>query len=118
MDLVIKKLGKLFVLKIIGEFYLKNILEIDKTWNDLINEMPGIVAFDCSKMTFIDSSAIGTLVKFVNDSKKRNIEVVFVSLNSSVRKIFDATRLDKMLNVISGDEFESEYLQKYQKTDS
>ena len=64
-----------------------------------------VIGFDCEKLEFIDSSAIGTLVKFFNSSVKKNIDMYVFGLNSDLQKIFDTTKIDRVMSVVSKDEF-------------
>ena len=108
-----QKKGKLMVVKIDGNFYLGNIYEIDEMWNGLLGEEPEVIAFDCSKLKFVDSSAIGTLVKFLNYTEKHNIRLIFFDLNEAIKKIFDTAKLSNIFEIMSKVEFDTSVLDKF-----
>ncbi len=110
MDISVEEHGKTIIVRISGEFYLGNIKEVEKMWDEQVQTGPRVIAFDCSELSFIDSSAIGTLVKFLNNSDKFDIKLIFFDLNNSIEKIFSTAKLNKIFTITSGQEFREDYL--------
>ncbi|OHD65547.1 MAG: hypothetical protein A2176_03065 [Spirochaetes bacterium RBG_13_51_14] len=104
--------GKLKIVKIRGEFFLGYVRQVEETWNTLVATIPDVIAIDCREMTFIDSSAIGTFVKFLHNSKTHNIKLIFFDLNDSIDRIFNKAKLNKIFLIHTRKEFEQLYLQK------
>ena len=87
-----------------------NIVEIEEAWDKILTNDASIIGFDCAKLEFIDSSAIGTLVKFFNSSVKNNIEMYIFGLRTELEKIFETTKINRMMSVVSKQEFDERFL--------
>ena len=106
----IKRNGKVVVVSLPKYFYIGNIAEIEGAWEKIVNNEATIIGFDCNKLEFIDFSAIGTLVKFFNSSVKNNIEMYVFGLKSELVKIFETTKINRVMSVIAKSEFEERFL--------
>ncbi len=109
MKIEIIKKKDIVVIKIPKYFFIGNIVEVEEIWNQILTEAPKTVGFDFQQVEFIDSSAIGTLVKFYNISVKNNFEMHIFSLGNDIRKIFETTKIDRVMSVLGKEEFESLY---------
>jgi len=56
--------------------------------------------FDLSKTSYLDSSAIGTLIQIVGWLRKRGGEFVAANLKESVKRIFQISRLENHLRIV------------------
>ncbi len=102
--------GSLKVIRIKGEFFLGYVRQVEEVWSRVAESSPDIIAIDCREMTFVDSSAIGTFVKFLNNSISRDIKLLFFDMNESIDRIFTKAKLNKIFSIISREEFERIYL--------
>ena len=110
MQVNVEKQGDLVIMHLKGKLFLESLGNIVNEWEKIIAAGPGIIAVDCANLNSIDSSAIGTLVKFFNEAMGKNIELVFYDLNPSIRKLFRTIHLEKFIPVITAKKFETEYL--------
>ncbi len=78
--------------------------------NEQINKEPEVIALDCGKIVFVDSTAIGVLVKVLKNAVKKDIELVFYDLNEPLRRLFDKTALNTFFKVTTKTRFEMDYL--------
>lgn len=99
-------------MRIMGEFYIESIQKVEKIWDDEVAKAPDIIAIDCADLMFIDSSAIGTLVKFLNSAMSKKIRLVFFDLSPSIQQVFKTARLNNFFSITTRDKFEREYLLK------
>ena len=106
----IKRKGSVIIVSLPKYFYIGNIAEIEGVWEKILNNEASVIGFDCDKLEFIDSSAIGTLVKFFNSSVKNNIEMYVFGLRSELQTIFDTTKINRVMSVISKEEFDERFL--------
>lgn len=102
--------GKITVVKLPRNFYIGNIIDIEEAWDRVVAGMPEVVGFDCDKLEFLDSSAIGTLVKFFNNSVKKDIKMYVFGLRKDLLKIFETTKIDRVMSVVSKEHFEEQFL--------
>ena len=106
----IKRKGNVVIISLPKYFYIGNIAEIEGAWDKILNSEASVIGFDCDKLEFIDSSAIGTLVKFFNSSVKNNIEMFVFGLRSELQKIFETTKINRVMSVVSKEEFDERFL--------
>lgn len=66
------------------------------------------VGINFSKCKAIDSSGMGSIIRLINDLKKRNIELVILDVPSNVKSIFKISQIDKYINFKSQVEFLSD----------
>lgn len=111
-EVQIKQKDGVVVISLPKYFYIGNIIEIEDSWDRMIKSNPLVIGFDCNQLEFIDSSAIGTLVKFFNSSVKRNIEMYVFGLRDELLKIFDTTKINRVMTVLTKEEFESRFFSK------
>ena len=99
----------IIIINISGDLSIGNLSELEDLWKKTISLNPSVVAFDCSRINFIDSSAIGTLVKFLNNSSKVNIDLVFIDLSDNIFRVFKTAKLNKIFKISSRSDFEGQY---------
>ncbi|HNR89523.1 MAG TPA: STAS domain-containing protein [Spirochaetota bacterium] len=102
--------GDVMIMHIKGEFYIENIQTVENTWNELVARKPKIIAINCHDLEFIDSSAIGTLVKFLNNAMNKKIKLIFYDLSKSIQQIFETARLNNFFTVTTKSKFETQFL--------
>lgn len=112
MQIRVEHQGSITIMHLTGKLFLESLGEVLKEWEQIIASNPKVIAVNCSKLVSIDSSSIGTLVKFFNESMEKNVELVFYDLNPSIKKLFYTIHLEKFFPVISGKKFETEYMKK------
>ncbi len=110
IDIRTEELNNVIIIHICGEFYIENIQNVEEVWNRQIMKKPKIIAINCGKLSYIDSSAIGTLVKFLNISMNKKIKLIFYDLSPLARQIFQTARLNNFFTILSKEEFDSLYL--------
>ena len=108
-EVQIRQKGELFVVTLPKYFYIGNIIEVEERWDQIVRSNPAIIGFNCTQLEFIDSSAIGTLVKFFNTSVKNNIEMYIYGLRDELIKIFDTTKINRVMTILTRDEFEKRF---------
>jgi len=109
-EVEVEQKGKVVIITLPKYFYIGNIMEVERSWETIVQKEPSVIGFNCEKLEFIDSSAIGTLVKFFNSSVKNNIEMFVFGLKSELVKIFDTTKINRVMSVIDKVEFEDRFL--------
>lgn len=102
--------NNIIIMHIDGEFYIENIQKVEGIWSEQISKQPDVIALDCGKLEYIDSSAIGTLVKFLNSAMNKQIKLVFYDLSPSIGQIFRTARLNNFFTITTGAQFQKEYL--------
>lgn len=106
----VNQLGDVVVIDLAGEFDIDVIRNVENAWNEALNKNPKVIGFNCKELKFIDSSALGTLVKFMNSATNRKITLSLFNVSPTIAAIFKTSRLDRFFSINSKDEFENKYL--------
>jgi anti-anti-sigma factor len=82
-----------------GEVTARNAVELGAhTDSELSQISPGMTAvIDLSRVTFVDSTGIGLMLRFKKHLKRRNIDLKFLNSTESVRNVLRHTRLEEYL---------------------
>jgi anti-sigma B factor antagonist len=103
--------GKVIILNIDGEFYIESIEHAEKVWNEQLAKRPKVMAINCRNIKYIDSSAIGIMVKFLNSAMKMKTELIFYDLSENIISVFKTAKLGNFFKIMSRTQFEMEYLE-------
>ncbi|HPC40622.1 MAG TPA: STAS domain-containing protein [Spirochaetota bacterium] len=104
--------GKVVIVNIDGEFYIDSVENAEKIWNEQLARHPKVMAVNCKNIKYIDSSAIGILVKFLNSAMKQKTEMIFYDLNENILGVFKTAKLNNFFKIMTRTQFEMEYLEK------
>ncbi len=97
------------IIRLNGEMRLGTVGEFETMYNSMIVKKLPAIALDCSCLQFIDSSAIGTLVKFLHLANSKKIKLVLFDMNDTIQSIFRAVKLDSFFTIMTKVKFEKEY---------
>jgi anti-anti-sigma factor len=93
-----REVDSITVVKIWGELEVGSLEEFRKHMDEIISEKKLNLVLDLEESPFIDSSFLGELVKYYNSLTKQAGHLYLAALSENVKKIFELTRLDKILN--------------------
>ncbi len=102
--------GQVIVIRLEGEFYIESIEYAEKIWGEQVARSPRVIGIDCHDIKFIDSSAIGVMVKFLNAAMKMKIELIFFDLSDTIKNVFKTAKLENFFKIMGRSEFETTYL--------
>ncbi|HNR88304.1 MAG TPA: STAS domain-containing protein [Spirochaetota bacterium] len=112
LDISIDRKDRIAIMHIAGDFYIDSIASAERSWNEVVAAEPRIIALDCRKLARIDSTAIGTLVKFFNMAMAKKIRLVFCDVNASIQLLFETARLKRHFVITSAKKFNDKYLRQ------
>jgi len=70
-------------------------------WLDTVSgQSPAQVIINLTGVTFVDSTALSTLVKGMKRCRQQNGDLVICGLQKQVKVIFELTRLDKAFSIL------------------
>ncbi len=110
LNVSVNQLADVVIIDLEGEFDIDVIRNVEKAWNDALEKKPRVIGFNCKELKFIDSSALGTLVKFMNSAINKKITLALFNVAPSVTTIFKTSRLDKFFSINSKEEFENKFM--------
>ncbi|HQO02079.1 MAG TPA: STAS domain-containing protein [Spirochaetota bacterium] len=105
LHLLSENIDDAVIIYIRGSLTSRNISRVISLWNTVTRSHPSKIAFNLKELESIDSTAIGTIVKFINDTAERGVRLVFLELEGSIRQLFEAARLDKYVDLMKSEEF-------------
>lgn len=98
--------GDIIIIHIEGSYNIDSLSKVERVWMEQVDMKPSIIAINCKKMEGLDSSAIGSIVKFFNYAMSHNIMIIFYDLNPLLKKLFVTAKLDRYFTIITKKEFE------------
>jgi len=109
MKIIIEKFPEITIINLNGEFYVANVVKFEDVWNTQVKNKPEVIAINCKELTYIDSSAIGTLVKCLNNAIHNNIKLQFFDMNASIMNIFKTAKLDKFFTITTREKLDQDF---------
>ena len=103
MDFIVtfNEIEKAFVIKTVGDIDAYHSATFkQKVLEHFDNTDKKIIALDLSEVSYIDSAGLGSIVSLIKESKKVKKELVLYALQPQVKKIFEMTKLDKIIRII------------------
>ena len=82
-----------------GEIDLRHSPEFHKALVELCAEQPKTLVIDLSRVSYMDSSGVGTLVEIYRRTKGYGGELVLVAPSARVRSVFEITKLDQFFKI-------------------
>ena len=101
--------GEVGLLRLKGWFDIENLNRVEQEMISLMKQRPRVIGIECAELDGIDSSAIGSLVRFFNYSTLQDILLVLCDLNDALTRLFHTSKLDRYFTIMSGKEFNELY---------
>lgn len=98
------------IVNIKGHYSLENLELVEAHLSDAFSKAPDIFAINCSDTSYIDSTGLGSLVKFYNASLRENVKFILYNLNTEIRRIIEIAGLGKFFDIQTKEEFQKKYL--------
>jgi anti-anti-sigma factor len=96
--------------KIISE---TDTVDLEQEFGKLLNQNLNKVIIDIEKLTHINSTGIGMMIKMITKSRILGGDLVVIGLNGNVAKIFDIAKLDEVFTLYSD---KTEALEHFKQT--
>ncbi|HEX6329833.1 MAG TPA: STAS domain-containing protein [Actinomycetota bacterium] len=93
--------GDWTVVRVAGELDLHTSPQLRDHVLGLLEEPPVRVALDMAKVTFMDSSSLGTLVTCLKRVRERGGRLILIGISGSPMKVLSLTGLDRVFDLVS-----------------
>ncbi|MBN2159312.1 MAG: STAS domain-containing protein [Spirochaetes bacterium] len=110
VNLQIEEFGDIIIVTIEGIFNIDCLGKVEKMWSEQVKKRPRMIGINCMKLDSLDSSAIGSIVKFFNYALGRGITIIFYDLNPLLQKLFSTAKLNRYFTITTRSEFENRYI--------
>lgn len=104
MDLQAKSINQIKVLTLNGRFDALTSAEVQTWLEDATKVKPAQIVVNLGAVTFIDSTALSTLVAGMKRARQADGDLRLCKLQQPVRMIFELTRLDRAFEIFPGEE--------------
>jgi len=99
MKLEHTRMGDVTVLEFTGEFDAFNLGPVSKAVDDMLDHGEAKLVFQLKKLTFLNSSALGYLIKARKKAKEAGGDAVLAEPSKFVRKLLATVGLDKLFSI-------------------
>ncbi|TGL48773.1 anti-sigma factor antagonist [Leptospira kemamanensis] len=110
MELKLSTTGKIKSIEIAGKFDIESTEEFESIFNNLIESSPNLVSIEMSRLDYIDSSGIGSLIKSLNSLKNKKGKLLLVGMKPMIQNVFKLAKLDMFFEILSSADFQQRYL--------
>ena len=101
MDIEVENKNGVVVVSLKGNINVNSSPQLMKQLQDLIKNGDNKILLNMAGVTFLSSSAIGTIAGTFNDMKERNGQLKMTALSKEINHIFEITGLDKRIPISS-----------------
>jgi len=87
-----------------GKLTIEDVLHFRTKTATLMHTGMKAILLCCSKVEFIDSSGIGSLILLMNTARNQGIDLVLYDMQDAITKVFKTAFLDKFFRILTLDE--------------
>jgi anti-anti-sigma factor len=117
MRISIEKKDHVTIIILKGSFDLIEVTKFETSFKSVLKDSPEIIAIQMKDLHYIDSSGIGSLIRCMNYTLREGVKLVCYDLNNSIKMVFDVTRLEYFIEVLTENDFMKRYLNSSPSTD-
>lgn len=110
MELKLNTTGKIKTIEIAGKFDIESTEEFESIFAKLIEPNPSVVSIDMSRLDYIDSSGIGSLIKSLNSLKNKKGKLILVGMKPMIQNVFKLAKLDMFFEIMNATDFQTKYV--------
>ncbi|MBM9588935.1 STAS domain-containing protein [Leptospira sp. 201903075] len=110
MELKLNTTGKIKTIEIAGKFDIESTEEFESIFAKLIEPNPSVVSIDMSRLDYIDSSGIGSLIKSLNSLKNKKGKLILVGMKPMIQNVFKLAKLDMFFEIMNAADFQTKYV--------
>lgn len=100
MSVKIEPKSGLTVCYIDGEVDINSSPDIKKSFDRLISKKTPKIVINLSKVTYVDSSGLATLVELLKNMKAYSGRMRLVGLTPKIKSLFEITKLEKLFEIM------------------
>ena len=95
----VEQLDDIVAVTLSGELDAYDAPTIRASFHDVVGSGPAVIVLDLTAVTFLDSTVLGTIVGLLRRVREAGGELRTVLPETTARRIFEITGLDKALDV-------------------
>ncbi|MEI6862914.1 MAG: STAS domain-containing protein [Candidatus Omnitrophota bacterium] len=94
----------LTVCHIDGEIDINSSPMIKKSFDKLISQKTPKIVINLSKVTYVDSSGLATLVELLKNMRSYNGRMRLACMSPKIKSLFEITKLEKLFEILADEE--------------
>lgn len=107
---LIHKVNEHILVRVIGDVLMENSKDFFNSVMQIYKTEGGKqVSFDFTKVLFVDSSGIGSLIKLTSEFKKQSASINIIGLNKNLRTVFQLSGIVAIIKVLTVEDFKFLY---------
>ncbi|MBP7736080.1 MAG: STAS domain-containing protein [Spirochaetes bacterium] len=112
IDIITERYGPVIVMQFRGTLTREVLKIVEEAWSDEIDTSPEpeVIALDFKAVTQIDSICINHIFKMARIAENKHVTLIIYDVFESLKKIFEVIKLDKVIPILTKQQFESQYL--------
>lgn len=109
MDLQRTDRSGIIVCRLEGKFDIEQTERFENFINEIIAEKPQHLGLDLNGVEYIDSSAIGSVIKLLNLVKNHGGEMLLFGMKPLILNVFKLAKLDNFFKILSNEEMKKKF---------
>ena len=101
MAVRVESRNDLTVCHVDGEININSSPDIKKAFDKLISKKTPKIVVNLSKVTYVDSSGLATLVEILKNMRSYGGKLRLTNLSSKVKSLFEITKLEKLFEIMA-----------------
>jgi anti-anti-sigma factor len=97
------------VISLSGKFNIEEVAKFEEAISVDLTKKLKAIAINFSEVEYIDSSALGSLIKLMNKAKNINIDFIIYDMTQPILSIFRLAYLDKFFSIMTTDDLRTKY---------
>lgn len=87
-----------------GEIDINSSPAVKKSFDKIISQKTPRVVINLSKVTYVDSSGLATLVEMLKNMKSYGGRMRLACMSSKIKSLFEITKLEKLFEIMADEE--------------
>ncbi len=104
MEIKTRRVDNVTILELNGRFDSHTMPPVRDILQKAVLEKPAHIVVNLESVNFIDSAALSALVSGMKQSRQADGDLRLCNLQQPVRMIFELTRLDRVFEILSGED--------------
>ena len=109
MEISVQNKANYTLIQLEGSLDIYTSLDLKAALEEHIKDDSPDVVIDMEKLTYIDSSGIGILIKALNYVQSMNGKLCVANLKPAIEKVFKVSGLTSYFEILTREEFKSRY---------
>ena len=99
MNLQLKKYQNTYIIELNGELDLYNAHKLEQLYHKMTERNIKSIIIDLKKLSYLNSTGLGTLVYIYKNAKNKNINLLYCNLIGFPKKLIQTAQLDKFFPI-------------------